>query len=251
MEKNGKKYTPPVRTLENHQDTQKLDKEKLVEFRMNQSKSSRLAEYITGLRPSDPRMADRIIEDQKIIRAKYHLPPREVMFDSPTEYEHALKEMAQKNNVTIKDKSECGRFFDTYFASGFYTDTTHSAVVGINRNDGNSYARGLGVLEHELIHAEQHVHQKNMPVELMEYEAYVAGLNTRIVKERPEDIEFMVFGFLILGSVKVWYKQLNEGIEPGAVSMINPVWDDPVFFLKNVDGVDQNDIDLYLQKNKK
>ena len=62
-------YEPP-----HHVNTKEMDRESLISFRNKQSQYSRLAEVITGLRPEDPGMAERLIEDQKIVRAKYGLP---------------------------------------------------------------------------------------------------------------------------------------------------------------------------------
>src|SRR3990167_6058879 len=81
---------------------------KWIEFRLRQSRASRLSEYITGMRPDDPRMVDRLIQDQNILRSKYRLPAREVQVVSPSEYERTLRARAKKIGVAIRDKLECG-----------------------------------------------------------------------------------------------------------------------------------------------
>jgi hypothetical protein len=225
---------------------QEMTKEELMAFRFIQSKSSRLAEYLTGLRPDDRKMPDRLIEDQKIIREKYHLPPRDIRFETPSEYEYFLLEMAKKNNVLIKDKSECGRFFEKFSAAGAYMEDSHAAVIALNRNEEKSYKKGLGVLEHELIHAEQS-HQSGMPIELREYEAYVAGLNMQLLKERPEDIETILFSFFIWGSVAHWYREQKE---VWGLTEFKPVWDDPDFFLVNIDGFTKEEVEEYKKIKK-
>ncbi len=226
------------------------EKEKLLEFRFKQSSASRLAEYITGIRPDDPRMAERLIEDQKIIRAKYNLPDRIMRAYSSAEYERILKEMARGSSTNIRDKSECSKFFEKYpIAGAVHMGDEKSVFIGIDRANQKSYLRGLGVLEHELIHAEQEKRYKNMPIELKEYEAYVADLNPDFIKSNSGEIEFLIFDFFVAGSVNAWYKQLNEKAKERSYPEVRPVWEDPEFFLKNIDNINQDDIDNYKRSN--
>ena len=82
----------------------KLTKDQLLELRFNQPEASKLAEYITGIRPDDPQMLERLITDQKVLRGKYNLPPLESRREYPfAEYERLLYEMASKNNITIRN----------------------------------------------------------------------------------------------------------------------------------------------------
>jgi len=45
-------------------------KEEIVKLRENQSQGSRLCELLTGMKPDDNRITDRLREDQKIVRQK-------------------------------------------------------------------------------------------------------------------------------------------------------------------------------------
>jgi hypothetical protein len=222
--------------------------EQLLEFRFNQSNTSKLTEYITGIRPDDPQMADRLIEDQKIIRGKYNLPPRDARSTSPSEYEHLLKNIAKKNGSSIRDKSERSRFFERHaFAGASYDKDGRNIFVGIDRNNLQYYIKGLGDLEHEIIHSEQDARYKGMPIELSEYEAYIAGLKVEVAKESPETIEDMI-AFFIGGSVNTWYAQENEILKAKSEPEIQPVWKNPEYFLKNIDNIDQEDIDAYRKR---
>jgi hypothetical protein len=49
-----------------------------------------------------------------------------------------------------------------------------------------------------------------MPIELMEYEAYVANVNLQYLKEHPEQIAEVFFDFFIGGSVRFFYEQENK-----------------------------------------
>ncbi len=222
---------------------------KLIKFRFKQSSASRLAEYITGMRPDDSRMPDRLIEDQKILRAKYHLPPREWRRDFPSEYERILRKMAKESKTIIRSKAEYEKFFQKHSVAGLYDGATNTTYIEIDHNT-SSYINDLGVLEHELVHAAQR--DKNMTFELKEYEAYVAVSNNEYFKENPEEIGFVLFGYFIGKSVEVEYFEINKHTTSGPKSelTIKPIWNDPQYFLKNIDKVSQVDIDEYI-KNKK
>lgn len=224
-----------------------LDIQTLLEFRSQQSDASKLAEYITGLRPDDPRMLERIITDQKVLRAKYNLPPLESRHEYPaSEYEKLLLEIARKNNVTIRDKSEHVRFFEKYMANACYDEDLHAVFIDMRKGTDDNYGKKLVTLEHELIHAEQEIHEKSMPVELREYEAYVASMNMPKFKEMPEEIEFVLFSFCIGVSTNIWYaQQKEESREPA-----EPIWRDPAYFLKNVDNISEEVIAAYKAKEQ-
>ena len=232
----------PIQDQEQTTIEKKLTKDQLLELRFNQSDASKLAEYITGIRPDDSRMLERLITDQKILRAKYNLPALESRAQYPvSEYEKLLHRMAEANNVTIRSTDEHVRFFDEYMASASYDHDLHSVFVDMEKNSEGKYWDGLVTLEHELIHAEQNVHNTGMPVELREYEAYVATMNMPKFKDMSEEIEFVMFSFCIGVSTNIWYAQ-NEKSGKGPVE---PVWRDPAYFLKNVDSVSDEDIESY------
>jgi hypothetical protein len=240
MENLSKIKRPAQNALE-----KKLNKDQLFELRFNQSEASKLAEYITGIRPEDPRMLDRLIIDQKILRTKYNLPSLESRKEySFAEYERILYEIAEKNNVIIRDKNEHVRFFEKYMANASYDEDLHSIFIDMKRNTDNEYGKSLITLEHELIHAEQEIHGKGMPIELMEYEAYVASMNMPKFKDAPGDIEPVLFSFCIGVSTNIWYAQNKEG-EKG---FTEPIWRNPEYFLKNIDHISDEEIEIYKKK---
>ena len=181
--------------------------------------ATKLSEHIVGLKIDDPTLPDRIIEDQKVIRTKYSLPSLESR-SNLTEYERSLLEIAKSTGVIIKSKSECGKFFEDYpYAGGVHFGEEKKVGVDINRTSFESYAKSLVILEHELIHALQKKHSPQMPIELMEYEAYIAGGNNTYIKEHPQ-IARLVFDSLIGASVRHWYNQTSE--ERG--EEVTPTW---------------------------
>ena len=219
----------------------KRDPRKIIESRFNQSYESRLIEYATGLKPDDPRMGDRLVEDAKIIEAKYNLPP---MTGPLTEIECKLREIARKHNVDIRDKSACGSFFKENPYGGVYFKELNAAGVDIDKREKEKYWKSLLTLRHELIHALQYIQYPGMPIEVSEYEAYIGSdLNADRLKQNPEKIE-NVLGFFISGSVSFWYRNINDARRQGE-SKIKPEWDDPEFFLRQVDEIDDEEIQKY------
>ena len=213
---------------------------KRIEARLNQSLASRLSEYITGLKLEDPALMERLIEDQQRLRQKYSLPPLDLLLEEPSEYERQLKVAVQKAGVKMKATSDCGSFFTDNAARGVFMGEDNTIGVDIQRND-KDYTSSLKAFEHEYVHSLQHANSPRMPIELQEYEAYIANLNTKYLKEHPEDTINFIFGFFIASSVNTWYRLANErrgGEEP----QLTPVWDDAEYFLKNVDQISDADI---------
>jgi hypothetical protein len=207
--------------------------EKIVEFRNKQSYGSKLAEFIIGLRPDDSKFAERIALDQKIIRNKYLLPAFELMYQSPTEYERLLYERAAKDGVKIRDKSDCGTYFiDNPNADGAFFEEQNQIGSRVDRESKESYTESLSTIEHEFIHSQQMIKSPSMPIELKEYEAYIAGVNLNTIKD-PESAE-MLFSFFIGGSVDYWYRDKNKERQASEPE-IKAVYKDPEYFLKNVD----------------
>ena len=198
-----------------------------IDFRNKQEFSSRLAEYITGLRPDDPKMVERLTEDQKIIRAKYNLPAIETI-TSLTAYERFLRNVAEELGVEIKPTSDCGDFFKKNpITKAVNIGDEKKIGIDIDRSTRDEYRFSLTVLEHELIHAKQDKVSPNMPIELKEYEAYVSRGNMEYLKTNQRAVE-LLFGFLIGGSVSNWYSRMSKS----AGSEVEPAWDNADYFLK-------------------
>ena len=212
-------------------ETKQSEKGVAAENESRATSAGRLIEYITGVRLNDPNLPERLLSDQQTIRGKYNLPPQEIRFELPGEYEKILHEIARTHKIQIDSKSECGSFFtESPIAGGVFFDQDKKVGVDVDRTNQMSYAKGLGTLEHELIHGLQHEYSPRMPIELMEYEAYIAGakfdhLQDMDETERIESLEAFI-GFTIGASVNHWYSNVSEarGKEE------RPVWDDPEYF---------------------
>ncbi|MEI8337842.1 MAG: hypothetical protein WCF92_01695 [bacterium] len=219
----------------------KID-EKIIDQRFEQSYASRLSEYITGLKTDDPEIIDRLIADKEIIRVKYNLPAQRLS----TDYEKELQDIAKKIGVKIRETSDCGSFFkDNPFANGAYLTEANQVGVDIDKTSRIKYGESLNVLEHELIHALQKKLSRSMPIELMEYEAYIAGGNVKSLKENPKAVE-LVFSYLIGGSVNNWYHQKSKERK----AEILPKWNDPKYFLEEIDKMSGPELEKYLRIKK-
>ena len=216
----------------------------LVAERVGQSFSSRLCEYITGMKPDDPRLMERLETDKKIVRAKYQLPNP---YSSPSEFERALMQKAKQLDIRIKPKSECGSFFkENEFARAVHSDENHEIGIDINRSELGQYYSDLNALEHELVHGEQDKYAPRMPIELKEYEAYLANSNLDFLKENPELVDEIFFNFFIGVSTNIHYRLLSE--QRG--EKVIPVWDNAEYFLKK-DGISPEIIAKYAKPKRK
>ena len=224
--------------------------QEIIEFRLNQSRESRLAEYITGLRPDDPKMPERLALDHNIVRTKYGLPGIDTRFNAPQgEYENFLKGLAKENKVEIRNKSACGKFFEENDLSSAYLKDNRVIGINMERNNPESYQTELATLEHEMIHSIQFDKSPRMPIEGAEYEAYVAAVNPEYFKQNPEAVG-QVFDKGIKNSVDSWYSQVNEARKQRNMPELKQQWDDPEYFLKNVDKIDGKEIEKYKQQNE-
>ncbi len=219
-----------------------------IEAREQQSKISRIVEYITGLKLEDPKLIDRLEEDQRRIRSKYGLPDRNFKFENSSEYERYLRQLAEVNGVKIRPEGDCGKFFDKFsMVGGVYMDKERVIGVTIDKFDKDEYISSLVTFEHETIHSLQHKYYPEMPIEVQEYEAYLANWNIDYLREDGSRAIEIVFGFGVAGSILHWYRQTSEevGYE------IKPEWDSPEFFLLNVDGVSEKQIVDYQKSQTK
>lgn len=218
----------------------------VIKSRFEQSNTSRLTEYVTGLRIEDPKLIEKLENDQLAIREKYKLPKREDRFDNPQNYENYLRKIAEENGIKVVSKEEYTTeydkdFFENSFLAGAVYDNDHKVIaVDIDNSDENSYLKSLINFEHETIHSLQDKNSPNMEIEQQEYEAYVANWNIDYLKRNTDAIG-TVFDFAVGGSVNNWYREENKKNEED----VKPKWSDPEYFLKNVDRISQKKIENY------
>lgn len=179
--------------------------------------SEAISMYLFGVLPDSEQNLSVILgklkEDKKIVRQKYGLPPEEMLKDNPREYEIRLRAIAKKLGVDIVPTTSCGRFFKENSAGGVFlsaSDAGNKKIgVDIKKTSLDEYIKSLRVLEHEIIHALQAKRYPRMPIELQEYEAYVAGVNIKYLEENPEAIRYALLEFFLYASINTGYRLLN------------------------------------------
>ena len=234
---------PETRDEKFHEeDKSKKSVEEIIAFRKKQSFASRLSERITGLRPDDAGMAERLIADRGIIRSKYGLPLEGR--GMPNEYEIFLRNYAEKLGVAVRPISDCGSFSSEHSNPiGVYMRSERQIGVDIDKENMNTHSKGVYIFEHELIHALQHRYFPSMPIELREYEAYLAGISPSWILSNEDlssaDRIELLFSFLIGGSVMMYYRGLNKD----GGKDIRPEWDNPKFFLEKVDRIEEKELE--------
>ena len=215
--------------------------EEKIKDRFEQGDLDRITEYITGFHLDNPELFNKMEDDQARVRARYGLLTRDYKYENRGEYERYLRELAEVNGVDIRSRSDCGNFFEkNTMAGGVSLD--YQSILGIDmvKENSESYTRSLNTFEHELIHALQDKYYPSMPIEVKEYEAYVANWN---IDRLRSDVEVLktAFEMGVSSSVGQWYREQSES----AGKNIAPVWKNPEYFLKNIDGVSEEAIQKY------
>lgn len=168
--------------------------------------SENLAKGITGIEIGDAEMTPRLLDDHYSLKQKYNLPDRGLRFENPNEYINQLNKIAKDNGIPIRDASEWESFFQNHPAGAVFDDSGKQIFVDFRTaiDDPLTYS---GLLEHELVHALQNRRYPGMPVEVMEYEAYItANMSLANVKSDPKNIQETIFNNIEF-SVDHWYKE--------------------------------------------
>lgn len=180
-------------------------------------RAGKLAEYLTGLKIDDPQIVFKIAEDRKRVRGKYGLPTQTLIVVSISEYESQLRAIAHKYKIDIQKTTHFGDFFIKHpYVEAVNVVGEKRVGVDINKESPTSYKLSIEVLEHELIHALQGIQSPRMPIELMEYEAYIGGNVDMQELEGLTDEQLRIFvletlfGEKIGGSVEHWYQEQSN-----------------------------------------
>lgn len=177
------------------------------------SLENRMSKSITGRSYRDPSMASRLARDQAILRQKYSIPSRDMLFEEPLEYERRLIALANKNGIKI-EKREGG--LPGGVAALYDEDSDRVIIDTLEKNPNNSYrtkkpksiTRYLSELTHEVVHGLQDKKYPSMPLELKEYESYLLTGTGDPEKLKSLRVRKGLFG-LIVGSTN-WAKSRDK-----------------------------------------
>lgn len=159
--------------------------------------------FLNGKKYTDPSLPQKLLSDHFSIKQKYGLPIRDMRFDDPNNYIQELKNIAKRNGIPIRDKSEFQQFFnENPIVGALYDEIGRQIYLDLSK-DPISLA---GDFEHELIHALQHLRYPGLPIELQEYEAYV-GANMKFGDNYLYNQQNVANIFSHIGSsAKNWYE---------------------------------------------
>lgn len=117
-----------------------------------------------------------------------------------------------------------GDFFgENPAVGGVFFEDQNKIGVDINRNGTEGdYIRSLTILEHELVHALQSLRYPQMPLEIMEYQAYAANANIQKLKKDPSLLKDAFFDFFLVKSVRIGYRLKNQEREEKGLPQILP-----------------------------
>ncbi len=227
---------------------------KTIESRFQQSNGSRLAEVITGMRPEDPSMLDKLIEIQERIYDKYSFPDFCLSFSDQEEFRRSIDQKLKQIGVSFLTKTETQDFFNKY-PQLYATYFPQKNAIGINteRQKEPTYSDFAynTTITHESIHALQYFRgdPKFLSIELLEFEATIAStalspfkdqkLRQRLTTEQISQEMTNIFDNLYL-SVEAW------GQQGGSTNKENY---SPESILKKIDHITEQQIALYKKTN--
>lgn len=198
-----------------------VDIQKKIEYRLNQSNGSRLAEVITGHTPEDPQIIDRLIEIQDRIYQKYSLPDISLSITNPNLLHQKLGEILTSKHIPLLTKDVTKSHFDKYpnMYAAYFKDLKGIGINTEKQKDPNyNHLIYYMCLSHETTHALQDLGGDFdcFGVELLEFEATITATPLSPLKDidfrakvPPEQLKAsMVFMFdSMYASVENWEKQ--------------------------------------------
>jgi hypothetical protein len=162
---------------------------------------------------NDPEFILAGINDNQIIRQKYGLPSQLLQNNSPEEYIYALTRQSEESGIPVmdirnfeayrRDNPNAGAFFSPGGTSNLGSD----AFIAINPSKEEIYLQA-GELSHEYIHSQQNIRYPGMPIEVMEYEAYVGQMRYPANLLEGKNRDFLM-GWRISGSATSFYKEVG------------------------------------------
>ncbi|MBD3363331.1 hypothetical protein GF362_06465 [Candidatus Dojkabacteria bacterium] len=173
---------------------------------------SKVTEYVTGIPyHKTEKLIARMVEDHQIIKAKYGLPPRDLLYSDPAEYRRRLMKVAKNNSISVRAEYELEEWFEESGAEGTYSTDSRDVFIDLKRPESEyEVYKQINNLEHEIIHALQFMRYPRMPIEKKEYEAFLSSnINIKKLEQNPSEI-LLYFWRRVLKSVNMFYKQ-EEG----------------------------------------
>lgn len=145
-----------------------------------------------GVRIDDPTInaeavSDLLLEDRKIVRGKYRLPPEDMLHKDPGGYYDELLAIAKREKISIRNKNDVGSFFKDRLASAVFLGSSNTIVLDplADSDDKDDAYKKAQTLEHELTHGLQRARFPRMSLLRREYEAYLLSSNVKSLQTKP------------------------------------------------------------------
>ena len=227
---------------------------KTIESRFNQTNGSRIAELITGLRPEDPKMPEKLTEIQGRILEKYQLPDIALSFSLGIEFDRIIRHKVAENGVSFLLKDETQPFFDKYpqlFAAYFHEKKAIGINVEKQKDPNYNYFIYNLTLMHEVIHALQDHNGDfdRLSVEWLEFEATI-GSNLLSIYQNP-NIRSHITEEQITTEMSIMFENFYLSIQAyeqqGGITHKNKYT--PENILKEIDGITDDQIRSFEQNH--
>jgi len=226
-----------------------------IESRFNQTNGSRVAELITGLRPEDPAMPERLTEIQQRILEKYQLPDIALSFSLGVGFSRIINHKLTENGISFLLKDQTQSFFDKYpqLFAAYFPD---KKAIGINVEkqkdpNYNDFIYNL-TLMHEAIHAlqDQHGDFNFLSIEWLEFEATI-GSNLLSVYQNPE-IRSLISQEQISKEMSIMFENFYLSIQAHEQQGGGTHKDKytPENILRKIDGITDEQISSFKQNHK-
>ena len=174
--------------------------------RGRQSIEDKVSKAITGMSYRNPKMYQRVIEDKKIVRAKYNLPPSRLLSEEPREYIRKIENLAAENGMRIENLNRNNYGIGGMASSG---DERVIRMTPYKIKDKDSLIKYGRTLTHELVHMFQHEKYPQMPVERREYEAYLVSGTDDPARLKKQDVRQSLFSLIDM-SAQWWHKHHQQ-----------------------------------------
>lgn len=190
-----------------------------IEYRLNQSNGSRLAEVITGFTPEDPKIIDRLIEIQDRIYQNRSLPDIALSITNPNLLSQQINQILTKNNIPLLTKKFTSDKFDKYpeMYAAYFPDLKGIGINTEKQKDPNyNDLLYYMTLLHETTHALQYQSGDSniFGIEMLEFEATIAANTLSPLKDLdyrakvPYLKEAMIYLFdSMYASIENWEEQ--------------------------------------------
>lgn len=189
--------------MELFDNIEKPQHHKLISERIRQRSEDRLCEYLLGTPTNAPETLARIKDDKVIIRDKYNLPKNT---ENLRDYYNELLRIAKEDGISIVGRDIVERMGGNLNSVASAFPHIKTVSIDIRETDWLEFKEGLGSLMHEIMHIKQFRDYTRAPIEIKEYEAFVATIDDEDIT--TSGIHHLFMNMLL--SIRSYYRQVQD-----------------------------------------